>query len=107
MSFSIFEQANILVYSAFFGCICGAVSALYRCFYISLRKKALRIAADFFISMLFSAAYFIFVIVCCKGRVSIYQIAFLLIGAFVSKNIAGFAVSSFVKIKKTIFCRKI
>ena len=90
MSFTIFEQVHILLYSALFGCIAGVIAELYNELYHKIHSSVYRFFGDIITSMVFSVAYFAFVIVLCKGRVSIFQIVFFVVGIFFTNEITGY-----------------
>lgn len=76
MSFTIFEQIHILLYSVLFGCISGIAFCVYGTIYRNIHSKIIRFFSDVILSALFSMLYFMFVVILCKGRVSVFQIVF-------------------------------
>ncbi|MBR4879021.1 MAG: hypothetical protein IKU13_04250 [Clostridia bacterium] len=89
MSFTIFEQVNILLYSSLFGCVCGIIFLLHNYAYRWLRHGVSRFVLDFLMSIICSALYFLFVLTVCKGRISLYQILFFIVGVWLIRNMTN------------------
>lgn len=102
MSFTIFEQVHILLYSALFGCIAGVIAELYNKFYHATHSAVCRFVGDIIVSIIFTTSYFIFIITFCKGRVSIFQSVFFAVGVLLTYEITDYVSFNWNKLKKIL-----
>jgi len=102
MSFTIFDQVHILVLSAFFGCISCIVFLVYESLYRKVRSSFFRFFCDIVISAFYSVLYFLFVIMICRGRISVFQLLFFIIGIQLTKEISVHTWDKMTKIGKRL-----
>lgn len=80
MFLTIKEQFDILVYSLIFGAVLGFFSIVYKWLIRGVTNKILKIFTDFIATTAAAGAFFLFVLLLCKGQIRVYELLSVLSG---------------------------